>query len=428
VSPAKIKTENLDIVQRPWLSNKMWQTGTVKSTTKSSIIFITVFTTIWCSISFQFLFHEDIIDKISRGNYFVSIAYIFPLIGFFLIAYLIYKILQNFKYGKSEFIINHETGVIGGDLSGIVELKPLLKSNDMVKVELSCVRMTKSGSGSSRGIREKIEWQDSYHVYVIPSPVNRATIAIPVIFELPDSVKQTQKISSGEINWRLKVMAKTPGIDYEETFDVPVFKTDVELKSSDFMDGVIVDKIDLEPNVEFYKDIFVGDDRNGNRVYKFPMFRQKKAISYVIFFWPISIGVFCAFAGAELYFISELISSPNNSIVMYMFAFIWPLFVLIVFIVAVATTCWSLNLLFYKSMLVIDNGILILNNGLFGRKQVDLKASEIDDITVESNFQSNNKMYHKIFLQTLAGKSYVAACRLEKNMADKIVEDIYNHM
>jgi len=50
--------------------------------------------------------------------------------------------------------------------------------------------------------------------------------AIPVLFQIPFDCRPTDPFDKeNEIAWIMEVTAKTPGRDYEESFEVPVFKT-----------------------------------------------------------------------------------------------------------------------------------------------------------------------------------------------------------
>ena len=50
--------------------------------------------------------------------------------------------------------------------------------------------------------------------------------AVPVLFAIPFESQETSRSKSQrDIEWRLELSAKMPGVDYKSRFDVPVFKT-----------------------------------------------------------------------------------------------------------------------------------------------------------------------------------------------------------
>jgi hypothetical protein len=69
-------------------------------------------------------------------------------------------------------------------------------------------------------------WQAEQFITQELSQSDPEQSAIPVLFQIPYECRPTDETESyNQIIWRLGVSAKTPGLDYKTSFEVPVFKT-----------------------------------------------------------------------------------------------------------------------------------------------------------------------------------------------------------
>ena len=390
------------------MAKETWSGGVIESSTKSSIKGILFFAIVWNAISLPIAFNQEIRDDVARGEYIVLIAYLFPIVGVCLLSYLIYLMLKKQKYGRSVFYIEHKSGIVGGDLSGLVEINPFLSSHEKVTVELTCFKISTSGSGDSRRTTESILWQESYKILPVASPMNHSHDAIPILFDIPSSAQEVGGDSSDGICWRLKVSAVTPGIDYSELFTVPVFRVaDVPL-SSGILKGVTIDKLYNDPlSAEANCKFTISDTHRGGREYVFPMFRHIGTV--------LSLGICLAIFGGVF---GRFLMTGELPIV----------FTIILGLVNIFLLYGLLDLIFFKTKLIIDDGEFTLNYGLFARRKISGYTTDIKDFDVKRGMQSGNTLFYNIVLQTTDGAKYTAACRLNKSEAEAIVKDMVDHL
>jgi hypothetical protein len=90
-----------------------------------------------------------------------------------------------------------------------------------------------TGSGKNRSTKEKILWQEEQRAKkeeLYPGPLGAAA---RFSFQIPEDCRGTdQENSSNAILWTLQVKADIPGVDYDATFDIPVFRTEASSATS----------------------------------------------------------------------------------------------------------------------------------------------------------------------------------------------------
>ena len=135
--------------------------------------------------------------------------------------------LRYRKYGVSRFELSTIPGVIGHRLAGRVRATLDLQPAEGFRVALTCLRRITTRSGKSSSTSETILWQDERRVQGEQSrDYTGMGINIPVSFALPpDAVASDASNPSNRVLWRLEISASLPGVDYDSTFEVPVFRT-----------------------------------------------------------------------------------------------------------------------------------------------------------------------------------------------------------
>ncbi len=213
------------MTSEPWNAKKEWREGRITSSNLLGLIFLIVFSSFWNLISFPIAI-ISIPEAYQKEDWSVFIVLIFPLIGIITIIWMVYEILRYIKYGSSVFEMSKVPGIIGGKLEGKIIAKTKIKPDEGFVLSLICIHQKVTGSGKHRKIEEKNLWQDEKIISYSECEILNKGFSIPVTFGIPFEVKETRDINAGEkILWRLKVLASTPGVDYDCQFEVPVFKT-----------------------------------------------------------------------------------------------------------------------------------------------------------------------------------------------------------
>lgn len=175
--------------EEPWNWKEQWAEGTIKSSSKTMLIFSCCFAAVWNLISSPVLFFVP--EEIRSGNHAAWIAMLFPLVGLGLLIWAGTCVARWIKYGESIFQMASVPGVLGGQLGGVIRTKVNLRPEDGFHLALRCVRRTTTGSGKHRSTSEHVEWEDSCVVTRELMESDFSQSAIPVQFGVPYDAPET---------------------------------------------------------------------------------------------------------------------------------------------------------------------------------------------------------------------------------------------
>jgi hypothetical protein len=182
-----------------------------------------VFTVIWNAVAFPLFFLLQ--DEISgKGNATALVGLLFPLIGIGLAIYAFSVTWSRLLYGNPVLVMNHFPGILGGELSGTVEIRSTVRPTGGFTSRLTCTRRTRSSSGSDRSSSEEICWQDEQKGIDPGISAVAGGTSVAVRFLIPYECEPSSMEKDG-ISWNLTVAGALPGLDFTSTFEVPVFRT-----------------------------------------------------------------------------------------------------------------------------------------------------------------------------------------------------------
>ena len=208
----------------PWLWRDDWAQGHIASKTRTGVIYYWVIALFWNGVSFPILYFMR--DALEKKGPIVYVSLLFPLVGIFLFIHAIRQTIALFEFGKTFFDISSLPGVVGRDLKGTIQARLPHPCDHGVQLRLSCVNRIVTGSGNTQSTSEKILWRDEQGLssgQLYPGP---AGTSIPVDFRIPWDAQPTEKRNArDEVLWLLEATADVPGVDYHDTFEVPVFRT-----------------------------------------------------------------------------------------------------------------------------------------------------------------------------------------------------------
>jgi hypothetical protein len=173
---------------------------------------------------------------------------VFPTINVVLLFGVLYPLLRARKYGESIFQLAGSTGVVGGQLAGVVRIPHEVKTESGFRVRLTCLQFVQSVGTKGSTVKEEVGWQDERMVaHTLRGGLPDETV-VPVLFAIPITAPETTLSDAFvPIEWRLDVSAPAAGIDYKATFDVPVFKT-VESRADFQLDPQLIAKCSAQPD------------------------------------------------------------------------------------------------------------------------------------------------------------------------------------
>ncbi len=289
----------------PWLWRDDWAAGRVKSNTKGSMVTAWVFAIFWNLVSWTatiFALPNAMREK-GASSYFLII---FPAAGIVLLIYAIRRTLAFVEFGKTCFEMASVPGVIGRDLKGSIQARFSHSPDHGVQLRLSCVHRYRTGTANNRSTNETILWREEAEVsagQLFPGP---AGTTIPVSFHIPPDAQPTdQRTPNDELIWQLEAIAKLPGVDYHDVFEVPIFRTaqtptsEREEKSQKLTSGFGAPETSRPQHLT----VRVQQVAGGTEFY-FPAARNKVFAASITFFAAVfsTIGYFLAHSRVSIIF------------------------------------------------------------------------------------------------------------------------------
>jgi hypothetical protein len=359
----------------PWKQNKLWQSPRIASGAKKSMALTWLFTIFWIGVTTPVIFSLD--EEISRGNYAVLIALIFPMVGIVLLVKATLATFEWIQFGRLEVLLDPFPGSIGGHVGGYLEIGKSKLINCDFKVSLECVYSFISGSGKNRSRSENIRWSE---MGVGESLSTGRGVRISFRFNVPDDLPESNVVQENAYTfWRLRIQGDVPGVNLDRIYNIPVFKTAIQSRniSHDISQQVqenkqatrlktqsAIDQGNLEgtPLAESLELRQVGDTTS---LY-FPIFRNRVLTI-------ISMITAATFGAAPFAILTEFSDGGMVSVVLV--TFILPFLLISVF----ATVC-TIYLPFNSLSITITSGNLTAVRRLFG-VPISKRFIPTDDIT-----------------------------------------------
>jgi hypothetical protein len=207
----------------PWLWREDWAQGRIKGSTRSGMIGAWIMAVLWNLVSMPMLWF---LPQAAARKPIAYLGFLFPLVGVLTLVRAIRLTLAYAEFGKTCFEMTPVPGVIGGELKGMIQTRLPHAAEHGIQLRLTCVNRVTSGSGDDQSTWEHILWRGETN----PSPGQNypgpAGASIPVNFRIPWDAKATDSTDSrNTIIWKLEASADVPGVNYDDSFEVPVFRT-----------------------------------------------------------------------------------------------------------------------------------------------------------------------------------------------------------
>lgn len=376
--------------ETPWLQRDDWAKGVVRSSGRAGMIGLWVFAIVWNGISSPILFGFQ--QEWEKGNKAILIGLLFPLVGIGVLIAAIRATLRWKRFGRCELRLDTLPGRNGGHFSARLNIPSVVYTVQKVDLRMACIRRTTSGSGKNRSTRETLLWEEKR---VAPRQVisfDQGGMNLPVFFRLPRGQPDTLD-GNPAIIWRIEATAELPGVDFSETFEVPVFTTEEPVSTRPIEDPLAEhqDKLDVgtAPSV---RGVRIHETPSGVSIHFKPA-RHPGAIVGFLIFTLIWTGIMVALIkfGAPL-----------------LFPVIWGLFDLIL-IAGVMTS------IFHGVRIDASDGAITIRHRLIVPTVTrHAAAGTISSVEAAIGTRAGNTQYYRIVVHTLEGKRYHAGGGLKK--------------
>ncbi|MCF6225109.1 MAG: DUF3592 domain-containing protein [Xanthomonadales bacterium] len=368
--------------EAPWKWRPQWQQNQLQSQSGAIRWFATIFAVFWNLISSPIWF--IIPQELASGNTIVLVAVLFPLVGIGMAVWATQLWRQHYRFGNSVLILKRVPIDLGGQLRANLQLPADVPVGSELNIRLDCIRKTTTRSGNKTSTHESILWQTDQRIVVTDAGTYRL---VPIRFQLPSDQPETNDpTGKNSVFWRMDISSDIPGIDYQASFELPVFDTGyvAELNSAD--ESVASLKAETGAAGDPTRS---GAIINGG-VYHFPAARHKSLI-----FGLFIVGLVFGGIGTAI-----IISGRT------WFGGMFTLVGVLIF--------WGmLSLLLKRSEIRLENGSIIASSGWFRLKErLRLPSFKVKKIWVKSNMSSGNTKYYDLYLDDQNGKRHSLASKL----------------
>jgi hypothetical protein len=152
----------------------------------------------------------------------IGLGSVFLAIGLLLLIGGILSFVHRRKFGVASLRLAQSPVCIGGRLAGVLEVPSGIVHADRFKLRLTCSRVNykrRSGGGAVSEAPESL-WIGEQVLPTGPAQPD-GSLELPFSFAIPPGLPQSFE-DYPRIEWRLNVTAAVPGLDFRESFAVPV--------------------------------------------------------------------------------------------------------------------------------------------------------------------------------------------------------------
>lgn len=370
-----------------------WAGGHILCSNRQAVLVAWVFTAFWNLISFPLAVLQ--FPEILRDEGPVAfLILMFPLIGLILCVWSIQATIRWKKFGKSTLELQTLPGVIGGGLRGTIHTSIKGFPEEGFRLDLSCLMraQTKSaqskstsfgsaprirlGKASGRQDMDRMLWQEIIEVDEEMLSRGHQGLACPVSFLIPADCRPTE--STEGVFWRLNAAISLPGVDYNSTFEVPVFRTDASPSTEQAGEAGVKDRQPPEQ-----KSVVVNSTGEGAEFF-FPAARNKGAALGLTAFVSLWSGV----VGLLLYLDAPLL-----------FKVVFGGFEMILVLAVVSMWLGT-------SKVVVTSETVRVSRRYLGLGRVrEFSRGNISGVEIKRGMQSGRKLYYHIELILQEGRS-----------------------
>ena len=208
---------------KPWLQNKAWADGRIPSIRDASNPSALLVIGLVCAagtVGAVLYQYYDGFDGFHWG-----LIIVLSIFAVCFTAGAFYARALRRKFGRTYFKLDSNPGIVGGVLSGVIQMEKPLQEATTFLVKLMCLEAIPNRPNDGQADnRAKILWESRDAISASRSTLGKPQ-NIPVKFHILGSALETGDASSRHpISWQLEVKARLHGLDFNAVFEVPVYR------------------------------------------------------------------------------------------------------------------------------------------------------------------------------------------------------------
>jgi hypothetical protein len=384
----------------PWLARPEWREGRIESSDTKAAWLFWIMAAAFLGVSAPAVL--AIPTEWGKGNRAILVALLFPVAGIGLATAAARATLRRRKFGRSVLELHTLPGVIGGTLSGAIEIPAKVRTTTGFRLRLACIERKTSGSGKNRSTHERILWEEEIQIVKDFLDHERDRTGLPVFFQLPHDQPETLD-GNPAILWRLEVSADVPGVDYAARFEVPVFRpSERQAPTTPVSDPTLP----FQPPAEAWSPpagsrIEVIEAAPGDTELRFPAARNAGVVVGLLGFTTLWTGLLWFMLVKEAPVIFPIVFGAFD-------------------LLLTAVVC---QLLFHSVRVTANrSGIQVRHQFLLLSWTRTLRLAELQSITLKPGMQSGSRVFYDLKLETATGKTITAGSHIpDKKHAEWLV-------
>lgn len=202
---------------QPWLWRTDWAANEIE-VTRTHLFLATATAALFWNLATAPLWWL-LLPQLIRGETSALWALPLPAIGVILIVASIRVLRSDRKYGRCLFRMTTPQGVIGSELSGVIET-PRSVECDQFHTTLLCQQKVPDGDDTKT---EEV-WRSEQ---TVPNPQSGGWgdvgTSIPIHFAVPANSRPTGDSTDGAVQWILRATADDPALRFKVEFEIPIF-------------------------------------------------------------------------------------------------------------------------------------------------------------------------------------------------------------
>ncbi|MDH3441579.1 MAG: DUF3592 domain-containing protein [Gammaproteobacteria bacterium] len=272
LAPPEKDTSTPAYVDKPWLANDDWQTGTIRSASKSTMWFSWGFAALWNLISapLPFVVYTEVAEN---HNTIALVGLLFPVVGIGLLWWAIARTMEWRRFGPAPVNLDPFPGSIGGHVGGTFDVNLPYDPSARFSVTLTSLHSYVSGSGDNRSRKETAKWQD---VQVAHAASAAGGTRLSFRFDVPEGLNESDADHSDDAYdlWRLNLKADLPGTDIDRDYEIPVYATAQQSRRLSSFSIEAAESDQREIDMADVRSLFTMEQGVNGKTMVYPMFRH----------------------------------------------------------------------------------------------------------------------------------------------------------